>query len=82
MDMEDDFGLPERKSDNSTQSEEKGATEGKFECFLYNFFFFFTKTIRKRLAESFFLLKSPQALTKVRVNGMQNLAPVQKKWKN
>ncbi|XP_010483988.1 PREDICTED: YLP motif-containing protein 1-like isoform X1 [Camelina sativa] len=30
MDMEDDFGLPERKSDNSTQSEEKGATEGSY----------------------------------------------------
>ncbi|XP_013630023.1 PREDICTED: uncharacterized protein LOC106335898 isoform X2 [Brassica oleracea var. oleracea] len=27
MDMEDDFALPERKSDNHTQSERKGATE-------------------------------------------------------
>lgn len=41
MDMEDDFGLPERKSDNSTQSEEKGATEGRFQCFLYTVFFFY-----------------------------------------
>ncbi|CAH8280597.1 unnamed protein product [Arabidopsis lyrata] len=30
MDMEDDFELPERKSDSSTQSEEKGATEGSY----------------------------------------------------
>ncbi|KAG7538941.1 P-loop containing nucleoside triphosphate hydrolase [Arabidopsis suecica] len=30
MDMEDDFELPERKSDISTQSEEKGATEGSY----------------------------------------------------
>ncbi|XP_010459297.1 PREDICTED: YLP motif-containing protein 1-like isoform X3 [Camelina sativa] len=30
MDMEDDFGLPERKSDNNTQSEEKGAAEGSY----------------------------------------------------
>ncbi|CAN8251851.1 unnamed protein product [Cochlearia groenlandica] len=29
MDMEDDFGPPERKSDNSTHSEGKGATEAK-----------------------------------------------------
>ncbi|ESQ31639.1 hypothetical protein EUTSA_v10003777mg [Eutrema salsugineum] len=30
MDMEDDFGLPERKDDNSSQSEVKGATEGSY----------------------------------------------------
>lgn len=39
MDMEDDFGLPERKSDNS-KSEEKGATEGKLNCLLYTVFLF------------------------------------------
>lgn len=39
----------------------------------------FTKTNRKHLAESYLLLISYQALTKVRVNGKQNLAPVQKK---
>ncbi|CAG7871417.1 unnamed protein product [Brassica rapa] len=30
MDMEDDFALPERKSDNHTQSEGKGATEESY----------------------------------------------------
>ncbi|KAJ0231343.1 Uncharacterized protein HA466_0300050 [Hirschfeldia incana] len=30
MDMEDDFALPERKSDNNTQSEGKGATEDSY----------------------------------------------------
>ncbi|VVB17795.1 unnamed protein product [Arabis nemorensis] len=30
MDMEDDFGVPERKSDNNTQSEGKGVTERSY----------------------------------------------------
>lgn len=50
MDMEDDFGLPERKPDNNTQSEGKGVTEGKPECFLYTAFFIFTKTKPKTLS--------------------------------
>lgn len=47
MDMEDDFGLPERKSDNS-KSEEKGGTEGKLNCLLYTVIL--TKTNQKKLS--------------------------------
>lgn len=77
--MEDDFGVPERKSDNITQSEGKGVKEGRSKCFLRIFLF---RQNRKHLAESFFLLLSSQGLTKMIVNGKQNQTPIKKKLKN